>query len=108
MLSQYLDKLDNEDKVNDPFLNELLLQKLPQITLDSWQKIFFALLEAYKDHKNFLFMPEIYDIYWINNKSQTDLHSNFEEPFRRLTQITAEINSDDFYPKERIRMDKIR
>src|SRR5258706_13080427 len=46
LVSQYL--IRDRGRVRDSYLNELLLQKFPHLTLDAWQQILFAALRAYE------------------------------------------------------------
>ncbi len=62
LVSQYL--IRDDDRVSDPYLNELLLQKFPRLTLDAWQQLLFAALRAYEGKRALFFMPELYDFYW--------------------------------------------
>src|SRR5207302_848156 len=59
LVSQYL--AQDRSRVNDPDLNDLLLNQFSNydLTLGTWQKIFFTAFNVYRGKANLFFMPEL-------------------------------------------------
>jgi len=91
LISQYLIK--DIYRVNDPFLTKLLLEKLPGgASLGTWQQLFFSCLKAYKEKRNLLFIPELYDFYWDSkDKGMHQPRKGIEDSFTRLVQIRNDL-----------------
>ncbi len=89
VISQYL--IRDADRLNAPILNRLLLTKLPNVTLDVWQQIFFVTLMAYEGNRDLFFMPELYDFFWDNTVIPPKPRQGVEVPFIRLTQIRNDL-----------------
>lgn len=87
-LTQYL--CYDLDQVRDPDLDKLLEQKLPHLAPGDLEEIFFATLRAYKDHRNLLFMPEVYDAYWDTSTSPHRERTEMKAPFEYLAQATLD------------------
>lgn len=83
LVSQYL--LADREKVSDSHLNMLLREKLPKPSLGSWVEIFFTALTAYKDHRDLMFMPELYDTYWDSKQQRPQ--KGVREPFDEMVAI---------------------
>jgi hypothetical protein len=98
LVSQYL--IRDRGEVCDPYLNDLLLQKFPHLTLDAWQQLFFASLKAYEGKRDFFFMPELYDFYWETSTLPHGRRAEVERPFERLTQITMEMRTKRLLPED--------
>ncbi|NJN95075.1 MAG: hypothetical protein HC875_13715 [Anaerolineales bacterium] len=97
LVSQYL--IRDDDRVSDPYLNELLLQKFPRLTLDAWQQLLFAALRAYAGKRALFFMPELYDFYWDDSASPPRQRVEVEAPFNRLTQLALEHKTGKLLPR---------
>jgi hypothetical protein len=97
LVSQYL--IQDKDKVQDSYLNELLLNKFPQLTPDAWLKLFFAAVKAYEGRRENLFMKELYDLYWDTSQQPHIYQLEEEKALKRLGQIFAEIEVERFAPK---------
>lgn len=97
LVSQYL--IRDKERVSDPYLNELLLQKFSHLTLDAWQQLFFTLLRAYEGKQELLFMPELYDFYWDVSVLPHERRGEIEQPFERLTQVTVELQTGRVLPQ---------
>lgn len=89
VISQYL--IRDADKVSDPTLNKLLLEKLPKATLGSWKEICFAALKAYGEKRDLFFMKELYDYYWDSSSSPHRPRSGTQAPYDRLIQIRNDL-----------------
>ena len=98
LVSQYL--LYNRREVRDAYLNDLLWDDFPHLTLDVWQKILFAALRAYHDKRDLFFMPELYDFYWDADSVPSRMRPDIERPFSRLTQIGIELTAREKEPKD--------
>lgn len=85
VVSQYLVRDSRE--VKDRELSTYLYNKLPVATLDTWQRVLFDTLRAYKNKRNLFFMPELYDFYWDSSTVPLEPKPDIEKPFQRLTQI---------------------
>lgn len=88
LVSQYL--IRDKDRVSDPYLNQLLLQKFPHLTLDAWHQLLFTTLRAYEGNQDLFFMPELYDFYWDTSTLPHRRRVEVERPFERLTQLAVE------------------
>ncbi len=79
-LTQYLRY--HLDQMRDPDLDKLLEQKLPHLAPGDVEEILFATMRAYKGHRDLLFMPEAYDVYWDTSTSphreRTEIKAHFE------------------------------
>lgn len=89
VVSQYL--IRDAERVSDPALNQLLLTKLPNATLDIWQGILFSTLRAYEGLRRLFFMPELYDFFWDSSTMPHQPRQGIEAPFTRLTQIRNDL-----------------
>ena len=90
VISQYL--IRDADKVNDPYLNKLLLDKLPgRASLGTWQQMFFTVLQAYQGKRALFFMPELYDFYWDTRHEPHRRKKGIENSFTRLVQIRNDL-----------------
>ena len=89
VVSQYL--IRDADRVSNLVLNELLLTKLPNATLGTWQQILFTTLRAYEGQRNLFFMPELYDFFWDSSTTPHSPRHDVEAPFTRLTQIRNDL-----------------
>lgn len=94
LMSQYIfrDRAHVTDPyLSDPYLDKLLEQKFPRLTLDAWEELLFTTLKVYEDNQNFLFMPELYDFYWDTSTYPHRRRDEVKLPFDRLTQATLEL-----------------
>jgi hypothetical protein len=100
IVSQYLGQ--ERSRVNDPHLNDLLLNQFPThfLTLDTWQKIFFIALRAYEGKKKLFFMPELYDFYWDTSGASYHPRRDVEQTFEDLTQLALEVQSEKDLPRD--------
>ncbi len=98
VIQQYL--IRDRDKVSDPYLNQLLLQKFPHLTLDAWQQLLFAFLRAYEGKRDLFFMPELYDFYWDTSTLPHRQRVGVEAYFNRLTQIALEVTTGRLLPRD--------
>jgi len=98
MVSQYLGH--RQEEISDPYLNELLLQKFPHLTLDTWQLLFFAALRAYDGKRDLLFVPQLYDMYWDSSSLPHHRRTAVEDTFSRLTQIAAGVQANRALPTD--------
>jgi hypothetical protein len=90
VISQYL--IRDADKVNDPYLNRLLLDKLPgKASLGTWQQIFFTTLRAYQGERGLFFMPELYDFYWDTQREPHRRKKGVEDSFTWLVQTRNDL-----------------
>lgn len=89
LISQYL--IRDKDLITDPYLNQLLLDRLPKASLDTWQHLFFTTLKVYEGNRDVFFIKELYDFYWDTSILPHHPRSGIEAPFTRLTQIRNEI-----------------
>ncbi len=89
LVSQYL--IRDRDRVSDPYLNQLLLEKLPGGGLDTWQHLLFVTLKVYEGQQDLLFVPELYELYWDTFSLPHRPRPNVEAPFTRLTQIRNDL-----------------
>jgi len=85
IVSQYL--MRDYDSVNDYELSQLLETKLPNATLNVWQRIFFLGIRAYGGQRDLLFVSELYDLYWDRSVDPPMPRPGVTDPFSRLTQI---------------------
>jgi len=83
LISQYL--LIDREKVSNSRLNKLLREKLPKPSLGSWVEILFTTLASYKDHRDLMFMPELYDAYW--DTKQQKPQKGVRELFNKIVVI---------------------
>src|SRR5436305_295145 len=85
LVSQYLDQ--DRSRVNDPDLNDLLLNQFSNydLTLGTWQKIFFTAFNVYRGKANLFFMPELYDFYWDSSAVPHKRRLEMEQTIGRLT-----------------------
>lgn len=98
LVSQYITR--DRDQVSDPYLNELILQKFPHLTLDAWQQLLFTSLKVYEGNKSRLFVPELYDFYWdTSTSSRHTPRPDVERPFTRLSQIFMETHKASMQPQ---------
>jgi hypothetical protein len=105
VVSQYLIK--DREKVSDPYLNELLLENFPHLTLDAWQQLLFASLRAYEGKRDLFFMPELYDFYWDTSTLPHRRRVEVEQPFDRLAQISMEIQDEQLRPQDEASWDRL-
>jgi type II secretory pathway predicted ATPase ExeA len=89
LVSQYL--VRDRDRVSDPYLNKLLQDKFPNVTLDVWNLLLFTTLKAYEGNRDLFFIPELYDFYWDTTAIPHRQRSEVERPFDRLTQMALEL-----------------
>ncbi|GHO84901.1 NACHT domain-containing protein [Dictyobacter formicarum] len=89
LVSQYLFR--DRDLVRDAYLDKLLEQKFSHLTSDTWEKIFFATLRAYKDNRDLIFMPELYDFYWDTSTYPHREQTEVKASFKRLTRATQDL-----------------
>lgn len=62
LLNRYLSR--DVKEINDPKLNDLILQKMARPkSLGDWKELFFASLRAYENRRERFFIPELYDLY---------------------------------------------
>ena len=98
VVSQYL--IRDRERVADPYLNELLLQKFPHLTLDAWQQLLFTSLKAYEGKRDLFFMPELYDFYWDTSSLPHRRRVEVEQPFDHLTQVAIELQVERCPPAD--------
>ncbi|MFN8490354.1 MAG: hypothetical protein U0350_22390 [Caldilineaceae bacterium] len=98
LVSQYL--VRDRDQVSDSYLNDLLAQKFPHLTLDAWQQLLFATLRAYEGHGDLFFMAELYDFYWDTTVLPHKQRREVETLFSRLTQIALELQTNRIVPQD--------
>lgn len=100
LVSQYLEN-NKEDRVNDPYLNRLLLDRFPtDLTVDLWQKILFSAFEVYEGKVNLFFMSELYDFYWNTSTEPHSRRLEVKQNIERLTQIAVEIQLGKQLPQD--------
>jgi hypothetical protein len=87
LVSQYLVCKE----VNDSELNGLLHRNISRATLGIWNEIFFTTLRVYKDKRDLLFMPELYDIYWDVSTRPNQERKRVRDPFQRLVKIRNDV-----------------
>ncbi|MEW5959100.1 MAG: hypothetical protein AB1801_15315 [Chloroflexota bacterium] len=105
LVSQYL--IRDSDKMSDPYLNSLLLQKFPHLTLDTWQQLFFAALRAYEGHQHLFFISELYELYWDTSTLPHKCRIEAEEPFSRLSQIAMNLRKEELRPQRQEDWEKL-
>lgn len=105
LVSQYLTR--DKNRVSNPYLNELLLQKFPRLTLDAWKGLFFASLRAYEGKRDLFFMPELYDFYWDTSAIPHRRRVEVETLFDRLTQIATEFKLRQDLPADESGWDEL-
>ena len=98
LVSQYVFR--DKGTVRDKELNDLLLNKFPQLTSDAWLQIFFASVKAYKEKAEYLFMGELYDWYWDESVEPHRYRNEEEDALKRLGQIVVEIDTDKYTPQD--------
>ncbi|HEX9037700.1 MAG TPA: hypothetical protein VF808_12000 [Ktedonobacterales bacterium] len=98
LVSQYL--LHDRREVRDANLNDLLWNEFPHLTIDTWQRIFFAALQAYRDKREMFFIPELYDLYWNSDHLPHTMRADVKRPFSRLTQIGVELTDRNREPQD--------
>src|SRR5258708_2065218 len=100
LVSQYLS--EDRSRVNDPFLNDLLLNKFStyDLTLDTWQKIFFTAFNVYQGKAKLFFIPELYNFYWDTSVVPPRPRLDVKQTIERLTQGAVEIQSEKELPQE--------
>jgi hypothetical protein len=98
LVSQYLSQ--ERSRVNDPFLNDLLLHKFStyDLTLDTWQKIFFTTFNVYQGKAKLFFIPELYEFYWDSSAVPHRPRLAVEQTIERFTQIAVGIQSEKELP----------
>lgn len=89
LISQYL--IRDRDRVSDPYLNQLLLEKLPRAGLDTWKQLFFITLKTYEGNRDVFFIKELYDFYWDTSTLPQRPRLGVEDPFASLIQIRFEL-----------------
>lgn len=82
LIQQYINS--DVNRISDPYLNSLLIDRLRRPSLGSWKDIFFSAIKAYKGNQNMLFMPELYDMYWDTSQSPHVARPDVEDPFNKL------------------------
>jgi hypothetical protein len=105
LVSQYFIHLSQDRvRVNNPYLNELLLEKFPahSLTLDTWQKIFVEAFNAYQGKPSMFFMPELYGFYWDASTIPHQPRLEVEQAVGRLTQVAVGIQSEKDLPQSEI------
>ncbi len=100
LVSQYLSQ--ERSRVNDPFLNDLLLHKFStyDLTLDTWQKIFFTAFNVYQGKAKLFFMPELYEFYWDSSAVPHRPRLAVGQTIERFTQIAVGIQSEKELPQD--------
>jgi hypothetical protein len=98
IVSQYL--IRDRDRVCDSYLNDLLLQKFPKLTLDAWQNLLFAALLAYEGKEDLFFMRELYQFYWDTSVTPHRRRIEVQKPFERLTQIALSLDQSHLRPQD--------
>lgn len=98
LVSQYLFR--DRDRVNDPYLENLLEQRFPHLTADAWEDMLFTTLRAYEGHRALFFMPQLYDFYWGPSTSHQSGRVEVKPPFDRLTQATLEQQTHRLLPRD--------
>lgn len=110
LVSQYL--VRDRENVSDPYLDELLLQKFPHLTLDAWEEILFTALKAYEGKRDLFFIPELYDFYWDASTFPHKRRDEITFAFRRLTQAAVEAQTKRLLPQDeggwKARADELR
>ncbi len=96
LVSQYL--IRDQTRVSDPYVNDLLLDKFPHLTLKTWQELLFATLAAYEGQRELFFMPELYDFYWDTSTVPHRRRTEVRAPFERLTQIASDQDQQSLQP----------
>jgi|GEM_PF-3834251 hypothetical protein len=89
LLSQYLTY--DIESIDNAVLNKLLRTKISKATLGSWVEIFFSTIEAYRDHKDKLFIPEFFDFYWTLRSEKLTPRENIRKPYSRLVEIRNDL-----------------
>lgn len=89
VLSQYL--IRDLDQVHDLELDRKLVQSLARATLGQWVEFFFLCLRAYDGHRELLFMPELYDLYWDTSKKQQRPRKGVRGAFQRLVELRNDV-----------------
>jgi len=83
-ISQYL--IIDKDLFSDNYLNDILFNDFPHITMSDWRRLLFTAFKAYKGRKKLLYIPELYDTYWGTKRPKVEI----QHLFNRLTQISTE------------------
>ncbi len=105
LVSQYL--IRDRESVSDSYLDELLLQKLPHLTLDTWEEILFTFLKAYEGKQDLFFMPELYNLYWNTSTFPHQRRIGVQVSFSRLTQAGVEIQMKRLPPQNELSWKKL-
>ncbi len=100
MLSQYL--VEDRDSITDPYLNEILLQKLPRLTRDAWQQLLFTSLEVYEGQHERLYLPELYTYYWDVKPDGPRPRPELKALYDRLSQIATEVEERRYLPHDEL------
>ncbi|MFL5700794.1 MAG: hypothetical protein ACJ797_27280, partial [Ktedonobacteraceae bacterium] len=100
LVSQYLFRDRALDRVSDPYLDTLLEQRFPHLTVDTWEEMLFTTLRAYEGHRNLFFMPQLYDFYWAPSTHHHSGRAEVKPPFDRLTQATLEHQTQRLLPQD--------
>lgn len=98
LVSQYL--IHDQATISDPYVNDLLIDKFPHVTLHAWLQLLFATLRAYEGQRDLLFMPELYDFYWDTSTVPHRARPEVRAPFDRLTQIKSDLDKEDLRPAD--------
>src|SRR5437763_8423815 len=97
LVSQYIFRDRALDRVSDPYLDTLLEQRFPHLTVDTWEEMLFITLGAYEGHRDLFFMPELYDFYW-GTSTYPQRRYEVKPSFDRLTQATLELQTKHLVP----------
>src|SRR6266516_2607903 len=98
LVNQYL--IRDREKVNDPYLNELLWEKFDHLTTDAWEEILFTVLRAYESRQDLFFMLELHEFYWDTTRFPYRKRSEVKAPFDRLTQASLELEEKRLVPQD--------
>lgn len=98
LVSQYVFR--DRDRVNYPYLENLLEQKFPHLTPDAWEEMLFTTLKAYEGNRDLFFMPELYDFYWDTSTYPHRNRAEVKVSFDRLTQATLEMQEKRLVPQD--------
>lgn len=105
LISQYL--IQDKDKFQNNYLNDLLLNKLPNMTSDAWLQLFFTSLKAYTGRQDHLFMHELHKLYWDTSQDPPIYILNEENSLKQLGQILTEIELERFAPQSEKEWDNV-
>jgi hypothetical protein len=95
LISQYISQFIPPERVNiyEPSLHRKLREFFDGSAINEWEEIFFFALDAYRGKREFIFMPDLYDLYWDDSRTPPRRRQDEIEPlFRRLTEAALKLS----------------